>query len=235
MFNVILTQNRKIAVTAVALFLMSLSIVLLFFEQAQDGIHHGSADVLGLNGHQEEVVDTIHSVDPEKEEAYREGMGEDDSPFSVVNLDSEIVFVSENACNGEVERCQKYVGSKLLNFINSADVPDMAVYLTKIATGKTPIMGIGPFRVMKKNIEGEFLYLYNAYPVLNDDGEVEEVIFSYKDITEKAGGLSAPNEGKKEESINNNYPNLDKDKEILPDTRKFVDKISFARVETEEK
>ncbi len=173
-----LSQNKKIAITAIALFLISFAAMLFFLENNGEDSNHGQVNILDVGGHGEEVV----VIDPET--MYREYMGGTENPVFVMNADGQITFATDDCCNLLAVDCDDYVGKSFFEYINTKDLPDFVTSYMKLVQEPKLTEGMGPYRMIGE--EKEILVLFSAYPVVDIEGKVEEIVFSIKDITEQA-------------------------------------------------
>jgi PAS domain S-box-containing protein len=177
-----LSQNKKIAVSAVALFLMSFMGMLFFLENNGAEIESGHVNILEVGGHGgedgEEGAEVI-VIDPETN--YRSYLGDTDDPIFVINAEGEIVFASDDSCDLLETDCRDLEGTSFFEYINTKDLPDFVTAQMKIMNDPKLTEGMGPFRMVKG--EDNVFALFNAYPVLDETSKVQEVIFSINDIT----------------------------------------------------
>lgn len=173
-----LSQNKKIAITAIALFLVSFVAMLFFLENNGNDSDHGQVNILDVGGHGEEVV----VIDPET--MYREYMGGTENPLFVINADGQIIFATDDSCDLLAVDCDDYVGKSFFEYINTKDLPEFVTSHMKLVQDPKLTEGMGPYRMIGE--DKEILVLFNAYPVVDAEGKVEEIVFSIKDITEQA-------------------------------------------------
>lgn len=216
-----MTQNKKIAISAVSLFLVSFSILLFTLEgggNVESG--HNQANVMG-SSHTTEGVAEI--VDPEvKYEGY---IGEEKSPFFVTTADGKIVYSSKDFCRLLSVKCDDFVGEKFFDYINSKDLSDVVSDQTKIIQSGKSVTGIGPYRMIKG--KKEVLLLLNAYPILDKDEKVSEIVFAVKDLTNQVEELNKEKPAEDEETwIDNIYPKI-KEMKDNSELKMVVDKISY--------
>lgn len=173
-----LSQNKKIAITAIALFLVSFAAMLFFLENNGEDSNHGQVNILEVGGHGGEVV----VIDPET--MYREYMGGTENPVFVMNADGQIIFATDDCCDLLAVDCDDYVGKSFFEYINTKDLPEFVTSHMKLVQKPKLTEGMGPYRMVGE--KKEILVLFNAYPIVDIEGKVEEIVFSIKDITEQA-------------------------------------------------
>ncbi len=173
-----LSQNKKIAITAIALFLVSFVAMLFFLENNGEDSSHGQVNILEVGGHGGEIV----VIDPET--MYREYMGGTENPVFVMNADGQIIFATDDCCDLLAVDCDDYVGKSFFEYINTKDLPEFVTSHLKLVQNPKLTEGMGPYRMVGE--KKEILVLFNAYPVVDAEGKVEEIVFSIKDITEQA-------------------------------------------------
>ncbi len=177
-----LSQNKKIAISAVALFLMSFMGMLFFLENNGAEIENGHVNILDVGGHGDdengEGAEVI-VIDPET--MYRSYLGDTENPIFVMNAEGEIVFASDDCCDLLGTECRDFEGTSFFEYINTKDLPDFVTAEMKIMNDPKLTEGMGPFRMI--NGEENIIALFNAYPVLDEASKVQEVVFSINDIT----------------------------------------------------
>lgn len=218
-----LSQNKKIALSAIALFLVSFSLMLFFLNNGFESTNHSQVNVLEINGHagySSEAVDL--------EMSYRNYLKDPNAPFFVTDATGEIKYAGKDFCQFLSVKCDVFVGSVLFDYINSKDLSTVVADHTKLIQEGEPAEGLGPYRMLKR--DKELLLLFNAYPVSDKDGKVSEIIFSVKDLTEQVEELKENKEKQDRFWLEKLYPKI-KDVEDQQDIRMVVDKISYNKDE----
>lgn len=223
-----LTQNKKIAISAISLFLVSFAGMLFFLKNNGNELEQGKTNVLESTKHGTEQVAEI-----DQESIYREYIGSEENPIFVVNAEGNVVFASDDCCKLLSVNCDEFVGKLFFDYINTKDLSSLVSAHTKLIQDPKSTEGLGPYRMIKDN--KEILVLFDAYPILDEDKKVTEIIFSVKDITEQAEGLNDPDapqtpKDKEKTWFDDLYPKIQDMKEEQ-DMRMMVDKISYNQTE----
>jgi len=195
-------QNKNVIMVAVTLFVLSMSTILFFFgvngEDAQKDLHANLIEGSTVT----EAID-VKSLQ-EKEKNYRTLMNNQEDSVFVMHVDGTIEFAS-----WDVENILEYKPEELEHqvFFLMLHPDDLSTFLGsfgKVIQNKKAVSVVGPYRLRDKN--GEYhLHMGSLTPILND-GNVEEIVISSKDISEKV----KPNEEKEEHK-----PVVPKSKQIM--------------------
>lgn len=187
-----LTQNRKIAVAAIIIFLVSFSTLAFFLSRAGGDISAAQTDVIHNSSGNTEEDEAGNDVSGEGEEkhvySFMEYVAEMQEPLFVTNEEGLIQYANKEFCDIMNLDCEEIKNNSIFDYVNSKDVSDFAAVHGKIIHDGEKMDGIGPFRILKE--KKELLLLLKAEPVLDDDDKVEYVIFCVKDITEQAEELN---------------------------------------------
>ncbi len=205
------SQNKKIAVSAIALFIMSFTMMLFVLENADNSNSHNKADVLHVGEQAKEDLDA----------KYKEYVQDQDAPMFVTDAEGNILYSGEDFCELLGIPMKTLEGVTLFDIINSKDLPDLIADHAKILQNGEKVEGMGPYRMIKG--KEEILLIMNAYPIL-EDKKVLEVVFSVKDITEQVEELNEEKMNPK--WLEDLYPKI-KDMEHHDEVKMIVDKISF--------
>lgn len=215
-----LSQNKKIAISAVSLFIVSFSTMLFFLsggnlnpEDLKAGISEGES----------------HQEDGEKKvlESSKRDMG------FVTDVEGVIQKANPGFCKLVGEDCEKLAGQKFFDLVDKDDLGELASIYVKLGQEGKKMDAIGPFRL----IDGDKnkLVLFSAFPVKDEAGKVVKIRFSAKDITEKVEDLNKSDE-KIEKSRENEekswiekiYPKI---KDLNEQGNKLLVKISYKNEE----
>ncbi len=205
------SQNKKIAISAVAMFVVSLSTMVFFL----GGNIEGGADVLGANSsHNESESDVV------------------ENSFSfTTDVGGNITAASTDFCSLINKSCDLIVKKSLYKFVNKEDVSDLAAVFGKLAQKAQIIDSIGPIRVSGDVSKGKLVIL-KAQSMESDKGKnkkVENIKFWVKDITDKVDGEKNVEAKPSEESeeaqdwMQNIYPKI---REMHEQGNKLLVKIS---------
>lgn len=222
------SQNNKIAISAIAVFLASFSLMLFFLGDRGVELKHGKTDVLQI---EETAGESIQNIGLEA--TYREYLGNMEDPIFVTDANGTFTFSSENFCAILGVKCQNLLNMKLFDFVNSEDLSILIEKYTHLIQEPDKIDGIGPIRMIKRN--KEHLILLSAKPVIDKEGKVSGIVFAVKDITEQVEEFNDEdgNEGEDGEDgpdstwLERLYPKIKEMNDA--DTKVIVDKISYKK------
>jgi len=211
-----ISQNRKIAISALAIFVMSFSAMLMFLQGPGGDLNEAHTNVLGAHGgetsgHVEE--DTHESSGGE----YLKILEVEESlSFFVADPEGVMTFVSDEFCKQLGEDREGIDGESFFDHINSNDLPDFIVDYAKLLHEMDEMEGVGPYRMLMGG--NEKIFIFNFLPIVVKD-ELTEVIIVPRDITEQVEELNGSNKT----WMKHLYPKIEtmKDGEI---------KLSFKRV-----
>jgi PAS domain S-box-containing protein len=221
-----LTQNNKIAIAAVLIFLVSFSVMLFSIDKeiaspeyiksnvleagAGEGGSEGGHHVYfseGENSHGEVAEEASEELN--LDEVYKNALEGFDGPIFALLPEGKVKFLNEKFSGDygyELEDAEEVEGVKgdiFFSFISSSDLPDFAAEYTKVLQSGKAENGTGPYGLLKKD-GGTSVVMVSFLPVVNEEGKVLEIIGSIKDITEKVGSFNkveATTEVKVEESV----------------------------------
>ncbi|MFA6992247.1 MAG: PAS domain-containing protein [Candidatus Gracilibacteria bacterium] len=183
-------QNKKIAIAAISVFVVSLT-TMTFFLSRDNGFENGQANLLhsgsGESGHgKTDLSNAENSAEAALENQYRKELGNIQEPIFALYASGKFKYASESFCELIKKDCDSLNGKLFYNFINSKDLPNLISALTEILAGKTEKHVIGPFRMLQG--KQEIVVIFTALPVDGDQND-ENIIFSVKDITEQVEDL----------------------------------------------
>lgn len=217
-----LSQNRKIAISAIAVFIVSFSAMLAFLGNGSGSHENGQTDVLNVDEeHGASYTNSEYSV----EEDFRSTLDNTTDPIFATDSEGVFEFASEDFCQLLGMDCAKILGKNFFDFVNSKDHADLFSSHSKLLLDKGELDGIGPFRVMGGN--DQILLLLNARLFESDGQDLLKIIFSVKDITDQAKDINEE-EKDREDWVDRLYPKI-KDMNNEDTSRLMVDKISFLR------
>lgn len=215
-----LSQNRKIAITAVSLFIVSFSVMLFFLKT--DGNTHDAlkTNVLHSGGEQTEEA-VVEEVDVEAK--YRAEMGGGTDPLFVINAEGVFNFTSEDFCELLEVKCEELTGSQFIDYVNNNDHSTFLSAYTKLIQDGEKVDAVGPFRM--KSGDEEKLILFTAQPIL-EKKKVTEIIFSAKDLTGQVEEMTEKENHETPKWMEYLYPKI-KEMSDHDNERLMVDKISY--------
>lgn len=185
------SQNLKILVAALSVFVISLSVILFFLESHDTTLEEVQTNVLSHSGAEEE-----EGAENPLEQVYREKIEDEDVeelPFFVTDAGGKFVYLTEEFCELLERSCKKLAGKVLFEYVNAKDLPELVVADTRVINKKEPLKGAGPYRLDAQ--EKEKVLIFNVYPILNNNKQISKMIFAVKDITDQVKDF-----GKKGES-----------------------------------
>lgn len=213
------SQNKKIAISALAMFIVSLSTTVFFL----GGDIKGGTNVLGTDSSHEEVEEKVV---------------ENTLNFTT-DVGGNITAASEDFCRLVSKGCDQVIKKSLYKFVSKNDVSDLAAVFGKLAQKAQNIDSIGPIRISGDDSKGKLVIL-NAKSTNGEEGKgekVESIKFWVKDITDKVDGgedggvgeseaeIKAPDESEKVKKwLENIYPRI---KEMNEQGNKLLVKISY--------
>lgn len=186
-----ISQSKKIAVAAIAIFLISFSMLLFFLKDFEPKGSTAHTDVLNATSNHQEAV--VEEVVEEELPVYLEHLHEDhadelDAPIFVTNSEGEIEYANEYFCKLINSKCDSVKGNIIFDYVNTKDISDLAAAHGKLVHDGEETDGLGPFRMLKGKTE--ILLLFTAEPLIGDDDKVAHIIYKVKDITEKVNELN---------------------------------------------
>lgn len=174
-----LSQNKKIALSAVALFVLSLTSMILFLSDIGGG--YAKTDVLGAG------TAAHGAIEENAEILYRKQLDDTKLPIVVIDSEGNVKYSSDDLCKMLATDCGGLHGKLFFDYMNAKDLPQFFSAQGKVLSKGEKVDGIGPFRLMKG--KKELLALFNIAPVPTSDEKVTETAMAVKDITEQAESL----------------------------------------------
>lgn len=168
-------SNRNVILTAVALFVVSLTALLFFLIEHPEG-EHGE---LKAN-----VVDSLTiKSQQEEEKTYRSLLDEydHDGPLVVLGLDGYVEFSSWDFETVAGYRLEDVKEELIYSFIHPDDLGMFLGAVGKALSTETPVMMVGPYRL--RAVNGEYrLQMASFYPIKKEE-KVQSIIIAIRDIT----------------------------------------------------
>jgi len=189
-----LTQNNKIAVAAVLIFLVSFSVMLFSIDKEIASPEYIKANVLeagaaGESGHEVyfsesggEEKETAKEVDFES--LYRDALGGFEGPIFALLPEGKVKFLNENFSEDYGYALEEVEEEIFFSFVAPADLPDFATEYTSVLQSGKAKNGTGPYGLLKKD-GGTSVVMVSFLPVVDENGKVLEIIGSVKDITDR--------------------------------------------------
>lgn len=175
---IILSQNKKIALCAGFVFVISFATMVFFLDNQGGSFEHAAVDVI----HAEE------NTQVENEEAkFRKIADNQEDPLIVINTEGKIEFGSEDFCKLLKVDCEKIKGALLFDYIYAKDLSKFASAHSKLVLGGEGKEGIGPYRMIREN--EEILVIFDAYPV-SESRKVKQIVFAVRDLTDQIESIN---------------------------------------------
>lgn len=201
-----LTQNNKIAVAAVLIFLVSFSVMLFSIDKEIASPEYIKANVLeagaagegsegsgGEGGHHvyfsESGKETSsHGETAEKEvdleSLYANALEGFEGPIFALLPEGKIKFLSENFTADYGYALEEVEGKIFFSFVAPDDLPDFAAEYTSVLQSGKAENGTGPYGILRKD-GGVSVAMISFLPVVDENGKVLEIIGAVKDITDR--------------------------------------------------
>lgn len=202
-----LSQNKKIAASAVVVFFVSFSVMLFFLKNSGKDFNDGAANLLAIgHGHENEEH---HEFEYSEIEAVKEYF-DDENPALILDKEGQIYGASEEFCELLSMECKDVNHALLIDLVHEKDVKDFAKGQAKMLNSKKDIDGLGPYRLSGE--EEMAMVILNAHPIVDHEGKAEYIAVSVKDITEDIANFN----NEKEEKVSQKN-----------EIQKIVQRISF--------
>lgn len=204
-----LSQNRKIAISALAVFVASFSFMLVFLGDNENTLKSAKTDVLNI---EEDADNLMFATDSE----------------------GNFLHTSDSFCEMMNQSCEEIIDEKIFDYVNKEDLADFASTYSNLAKNGEKADGLGPFRFINEDDENSLLIL-SAKPKVGG-GQVIEIVFSAKDLTEHVKEFNSEKESKepvesvesKKNWIEKIYPKIKdvEEKNWEKNAKLLVDKVS---------
>jgi PAS domain S-box-containing protein len=194
----VLSQNKKIAVSALAIFIVSFSVMLFFLGNSGTTNSGGHASVMGSSEthSEDELVISDFAEFGEIETGYRLFIGNKEDPIIVVNREWEIQYTSKDFCDLMTVKCGTVLEETIFDLIESEDHEELFEISTDLVESGEKIETIGPMRI-KKGLESEdqLLVILSAKVMRDEEGSVKSIVLSMKDLSDKVEEFDDDDEG----------------------------------------
>ena len=191
-----LSQNKKIAASALAIFMVSFSALLFFLSNADPQLGQGHTNVLGATedvDHKKESAFPFEFVDENCEECL-EGKSSEDQNLFVISPEGNFLEVSETFCAFAGYECKILKGKSLFEYIDEKTLPKFTAYHSKTIQDGETRKGAGPYKFVTSGGETS-LVLFDICPILGRKDKVEKIVIFIRDITETVKSINAPEKG----------------------------------------
>lgn len=189
-----LNQSRKIALIAVALFMVSMGILFIFTQN--NGLISGDlkTQLFGAESSKYENI-VKNSADP----------------VVVIGAENKISYVSPSFRDLLGYEDVDLNGVDFFNFVHPDDAGDVASLIAKISQEKTEMKNLGPYRIKDKS--GQYGVYMAGASVVSSENKVLQIIITMKDITKSVEDINKEKEAGKPIKTMKNEP----DKKIMVD------------------
>jgi len=203
-----ITQNNKIALAAVSIFLASFSSMLIFMDGAETSPQYLKSNVIesALNGESsgssshgsvhfsEGASEGTHGTEvavasqeakdlaKEKEDLYRVLLKNFSDPFVVLEPNGKPKFISKDFTVKYGYDLGNIGKDGFFSHIAASDLPNFVTEYTSVLQAGKAVQKVGPYRF---NCAGDkkFVHLISLLPVVDEDGRVTDIIGNVTDIT----------------------------------------------------
>lgn len=187
-------HNKNVILTAVALFMVSLTSLLYFL----------TADPQG--GHGDLKADVVDSLTvkalQETEKSYRNLLEDHEGPIAVVGLDGLMEFSSWDFESVTGFRQDSIKGELFYSFIHPEDLPMFIGAFGKALASEEPITMVGPYRM--RDAKGEYqLHMASLYPVKEEE-KIAYIVIAIRDITADVEEAKEVEEHTEDDSVDKN-------------------------------
>lgn len=201
------SQNKKIAISAIALFAISFSTMVFFLGGDVKMGSELEANVMGAGG---------HSSSESKEQTVNA------NGFST-DVSGNITVAGKDFCKLLNQKCEDIIKQPIYKYVNKDDFSELSEVLGKLATSAQSIDSIGPIRV-SANEDKEKMIILSAQSLQNSEGKITSLNFSVKDITDKVDGSSKKTDDANKAWMDAIYPKI---KDINTQSDSLMKKLSF--------
>lgn len=215
------SQNKKIAISSIALFAISFSTMIFFL----GGDIEGAANVMGAGSHGGGSAGEHGGSEAVVNEINKSGFSTD--------VSGNITAVGKDFCALLNQKCPDLIKQPIYKYVDKEDFSEMSEVLGKLVESSHSIDSIGPIRVSADQ-KKEKLIILSAKSVKNPEGKITGINFTVKDITDKVDGTenktdakktkSETEEGIKSEWMDSIYPKIE---DVNKQGNKLLVKLSF--------
>lgn len=199
-----LSQNKKLLLCAVAIFVLSFTTILFFVKGPQWAKGDASqllGNILGAHeGHEGETgskpAESGEAVS--EEEFYRTLAMNHDDPLIVVKTDGEFTFLSDSFLRVLGYAHEEFAIKDIFSLMHPDDAAPFMKAFTSLIRDGSDKANIGPYRF--KTVHAEYRVFMSSAKVIHDpEGPISYIIMTSKDITDSVKGLNKEKErpGKK--------------------------------------
>ena len=167
----LLRENRNVVLAALGIFVVTLSVFMLF-------LGHEPADSHDIKT---SVVDTAHQDSQSTEDKYRSLIKNTEDPIIVIGINGTIEFASEDYNFMAGYKKDELLGKQYFTLIRAEDLPQFMIAFGKAVEAELPVNLVGPYQFLKA--DSSYLYeIASIYP-LKTKGKISKMVLVIKDIT----------------------------------------------------
>ncbi|KKQ69700.1 MAG: Sporulation kinase E [Candidatus Peregrinibacteria bacterium GW2011_GWA2_38_36] len=158
-----LNQSRKIALIAVGLFVVSISILFTVTQKSSFMSGDLKAQIFGSTATHEQAPETSSD------------------PVVVIQTDNKVTYASPSFKTALGYTDESLKDADFFGLVHSGDAGEVAKFITKIVQDHNEMKNLGPYRI--KGSDGQYkVYMANA-TVKMSAGKVTQIVITMKDIT----------------------------------------------------
>lgn len=194
------TQNNKIAVAAVSIFLVSFLSMLVFMDSSTPSPEFVKSNILDSTLKEKEAGHSVYFSEGQTEssgheatnahgentnaleESYREIANQETLPLFVLEPSGKTKFLSKNFVEKYGYELNEMAEKTFFSYVEGDDLPDFVSAYTDILSSGKAKNGVGPYRFKNKNGDSS-IHVASMLPIIDENGKVAEVIGYVKDIT----------------------------------------------------
>lgn len=166
-------SNRNVILTAVALFVVSMTVLLFFLTYRADHDQHelkaNVVDSISLKSHQEQ------------EDSYRDLVNNHEDPLIVVMMDGEIEFVSWDFEPISGYKTADLEKQQFFSMMHPNDLPTFIADFGQVISTEQPQSIVGPYRIRKA--EGDYMLSIATLHPIFEDNKLYSIAIISRDIT----------------------------------------------------
>jgi PAS domain S-box-containing protein len=167
------SQNKKIAISAIALFVVSITTMTFFLGGDSNIASEGGANVMGSGG-------SGHGGESSTEATVSK------TGFST-DVSGNITAASKDFCKLLDKNCEEIIEQPIYKYVNKEDFSELSKVLGELASSAHTIDSIGPIKISADQ-GNERMIILSAQSVQNKEVKITGINFSVKDITDKVDG-----------------------------------------------
>jgi PAS domain S-box-containing protein len=169
-----LKQNKNIFMAATGIFIVSMSVLMIFLNSEPQSKEDLKADVVNSGT----VTETL-----DQEKSYRQIIQNQEDPMIVMGVDGLINYNSWDLEATTGYKPNDLKGQLFFNYINPDELATFLGAFAKVIESEEPVTMVGPYRF--KDANGEYHYHMGAiYPII-ENGKIVKLAITTRDITQE--------------------------------------------------